>query len=150
MSSKAKWITVGVVAAVVVLTILILSLSFEVPRNCDAYFDYDTVSSVSLTERAEWNDAEQRYEMRKTVLAYEDVTLFRESLRGLTWRPMVGKPADTGRVITVSFADGYTTISDNLIVRYNTAGEEVRRGVVRFGGTYEDLFLYFTADPIAA
>ncbi len=145
MNLTKKKIIVAAVVALVLATIVVLSLN----RNVDAYFDYDTVSSVSMEERVGRNEATQSYEIKKTVLSNSDVQLFRNELKGMTWRPIVGKVADTGVVVIVYFKDGYTTFGDNVLTRYDATGAVVKRKVVRFGGSYDDLLRYFVVEPLA-
>ncbi len=149
MNLTKKKIIVAAVVALVLATIVVLSLVFELNRNVDEYFDYDTVSSVSMEERVGRNEATQSYEIKKTVLSNSDVQLFRNELKGMTWRPIVGKVADTGVVVIVYFKDGYTTFGDNVLTRYDATGAVVKRKVVRFGGSYDDLLRYFVVEPLA-
>ena len=64
MNLTKKKIIVAAVVALVLATIVVLSLVFELNRNVDAYFDYDTVSSVSMEERVGRNEATQSYEIK--------------------------------------------------------------------------------------
>ena len=57
--------------------------------------------------------------------------------------------SDTGVVVIVYFKDGYTTFGDNVLTRYDATGAVVKRKVVRFGGSYDDLLRYFVVEPLA-